>query len=272
MKSIRAHIIAGLTLLLSATLSVASPSLEAQLETAERAQRGIVTFTGAHFQSCAPLLNPNVNPVDAVRSAWGTSASYTRTNRCTDRRNANLNYVSFMNGSIHPNAGQLKSRRGKLNAFARLNCSGFVAGTLAAAGLNYFVDQESRTYSPTTHELRGVFNRNDTCFYKPQLSRSEPLTWRYHQCECRTCRDSSKRWPRSAGLQSYRPPLRLRPYICLRVRLHHCPFFLKRQRVDEWGSHRGSEECLYQYYSKAGEICEKVLQEHVQRWPRRSYR
>ena len=175
MKSIQAQIAAGLTLLLSATLSVASPSLEAQLETAERAQRGIVTFTGAHFQSCAPLLNPNAHPVETMRSAWGTSASYTRTNRCTDRRNANLNYVSFMNGSIHPNAGQLKSRRGKLNAFARLNCSGFVAGTLAAAGLNYYVDQESRTFSPTTHELRSVFNRNDTCFYKPQLSREVSL-------------------------------------------------------------------------------------------------
>ena len=175
MKSIQAHMVAGLALLLSATLSAASPNLEAQLETAERAQRGIVTFTGAHFQSCAPLLNPNANPVEAMRSAWGTSASYTRTNRCTDRRDANFNYVSFMNGSIHPNAGQLKSRRGKLNAFARLNCSGFVAGTLAAAGLNYFVDQESRTYSPTTHELRSVFNRDDTCFYKPELSREVSL-------------------------------------------------------------------------------------------------
>ena len=40
MKSIQAHIAAGLAVLLSATLSAASPSFEAQLETAERAQRG----------------------------------------------------------------------------------------------------------------------------------------------------------------------------------------------------------------------------------------
>ena len=40
MKSIQAHMVAGLALLLSATLSAASPNLEAQLETAERAQRG----------------------------------------------------------------------------------------------------------------------------------------------------------------------------------------------------------------------------------------
>ena len=38
MKSIQAHMVAGLALLLSATLSAASPNLEAQLETAERAQ------------------------------------------------------------------------------------------------------------------------------------------------------------------------------------------------------------------------------------------
>ena len=83
MNSIQAHIVAGLAMLLSATLSAASPSHEAQLENAERAQRGIVTFTGAHFQSCAPLLNPNEEPVQVMRDYWGTDESYTRQNRCT---------------------------------------------------------------------------------------------------------------------------------------------------------------------------------------------
>ena len=153
----------------------ADPSTSSQLNTADRAQSGIVAFTGAHFQSCAPLLNPNEDPVETMRDYWGEDESYTRQNRCTDRRDANFNYVSFMVGSMNPSAGQLKSRRGKLNAFGRFNCSGFVAGTLAAAGLKYHQNQSSRTFSPTTHELRSVFKRSDTCFYKPELSRDRSL-------------------------------------------------------------------------------------------------
>ena len=155
--------------------AVADPSTSSQLDTADRAQSGIVAFTGAHFQSCAPLLNPNEDPVETMRDYWGEDESYTRQSRCTDRRDANFNYVSFMVGSMNPSAGQLKSRRGKLNAFARFNCSGFVAGTFAAAGLKYHQDQSSRTFSPTTHELRSVFKRADTCFYKPELSQEKSL-------------------------------------------------------------------------------------------------
>ena len=149
--------------------AMADPSISNQVGTAQRAQDGITAFTGAHFQSCAPLLNANEEPVETMRDYWGEDESYTRQNRCTDRRNANFNYVSFMVGSMNPSAGQLKSRRGKLNAFARFNCSGFVAGTLAAAGLKYHQGQSSRTFSPTTHELRSVFKRSDTCFFKPEL-------------------------------------------------------------------------------------------------------
>ena len=153
----------------------ADPSVASQVDTAQRAQTGITAFTGAHFQSCAPLLNPNDDPVETMRDYWGTAESFTRSSRCTDRRNANFNYVSFMVGSVNPSAGQLKSRGGKLDAFARFNCSGFVAGTLAAAGLKYHQGQSSRTFSPTTHELRSVFKRSDTCFYKPELSKVKSL-------------------------------------------------------------------------------------------------
>ena len=104
MKSIQAHIVAGLARF-SRPHYRPQPNLEAQLETAERAQ-GIVTFTGAHFKA-APLLNPNANPVRRCEMPGGPPRAI-RVQIAARPTGCKFQLLSFMSGSIHPNAGRQK--------------------------------------------------------------------------------------------------------------------------------------------------------------------
>lgn len=151
------------------------PSKEQQKETAKRAQRGITIFAGSHFQSCAPLRNPDEDPVKTMQDFFGYDESYTNESSCVDRRDADFRYISFTIGSSSTTAGHLKTRNGKLDAFNRFNCSGFVAGTLSAAGLKYYPGQQSISFSPTTHEMRDNFWRGDSCFFSPWISKGMSL-------------------------------------------------------------------------------------------------
>lgn len=149
--------------------------LASEREQSASFQRAMVSVAGSHFQSCAPMLYPNEPSKRMIRKFYGLEKSYTEPNQCRDRRSENLNYVSFGTGSYEPYAGRLALEEEQVNAFQRFNCSGFVAATMAAGGHKYYRGQESLDFSPRTHEINDIFNRADSCFYKPTLSKRVSL-------------------------------------------------------------------------------------------------
>lgn len=139
------------------------------------AQRAMAMVTASHFQSCAPLLRPDENPREVMKQFFGKPESHTVPSKCSDRRSADFDYVSFAKGSFEPDAGRMEVSGGQVNAFQRYNCSGFLAATMAAGGHKYFRSQKSRDLTPRTHEIAEVFKRSDSCFVKPKLSQTASL-------------------------------------------------------------------------------------------------
>lgn len=178
------------------------PSWEQQVDTARRSHWAMTEFTGSHFQSCEPLFHPDEDPVAIMQEIWGSDPNVNQ-KQCKDRRNADFRYQNFGDGSINPGAGELELYGNKLDSFGRFNCSGFAAGTLAAAGFKHYTSQpswenlirepvvlthESGTeepsisaaedtswFSPRTRDLKRIFRRNDTCFFKPWIGKGRSL-------------------------------------------------------------------------------------------------
>lgn len=134
----------------------------------------IVKVLGAHFQSCAPILNPSKDVRDILDDYFNEKESYS-TDSCKDRRKDDLRYISFGTGSIKPNAGLLQESGGRVDALERFNCSGFVAATMTAGGLKYYKGQIDKFFSPRTHEIADIFKKSDSCFFKPKLSKNASL-------------------------------------------------------------------------------------------------
>ena len=146
-----------------------------QKDASEEFQKAIVKVAGAHFQSCAPLLKPDKRPIKIVRKLFEDEASHTDPKMCLDRRSSNVDYISFGKGSLEPDAGWLELKGGEVNSFQRYHCSGFVAATMAAGGHKYYRSQKSKDYSPRTFEIVKDFNRKDSCFFKPKLTKKVSL-------------------------------------------------------------------------------------------------
>ena len=148
-----------------------------QIENSKLLLHGLIKFTGSHFQSCMPLLKYDDDPVDILKDFWNSEESLTKSRQCYDRRNDNFNYVSFSwnKGSLEPTAGQLKLDGGSLDAFERFNCSGFVAGIMAASGFKYSQSQSDLGYSPTTEYIHKEFKSEDSCFFRPEISKEMSL-------------------------------------------------------------------------------------------------
>ena len=81
----------------------------------------------------------------------------------------------MIKGSFEPDAGRLKNSNGKINALQRFNCSGFLAATMSAAGHKYYESQNDRFYSPRTHDVYKDFKRDNSCFFKPKISKKESI-------------------------------------------------------------------------------------------------
>ena len=118
-----------------------------QKEESQYFQDAIIKVTGAHYQSCAPMLFPSEKPKNVIKDYFDEREEYKREKFCSDRRDDNLDYVSFSKGSLEPNAGRLKESRGMVDAMQRFNCSGFVAATMTAGGLKYYKGQKDKFYS-----------------------------------------------------------------------------------------------------------------------------
>jgi hypothetical protein len=156
-------------------VSVAELELTAaERRQAEVFQRAITTVVAAHYQSCAPAVRPGLTPAATMRRFFGTPDSHTAGGQCVDRRGATFDYVSFAAGSFEPDAGRLALSQGRVDAFQRFNCSGFLAATMAAAGSRY-VRSQTAGQSPRTFELTELFKRSDSCFVRPRLTRSTSL-------------------------------------------------------------------------------------------------
>jgi hypothetical protein len=154
--------------------SVDMKGFSEQQEQSQSFQDSIIAITGGHYQSCAPLLNPSEKPKKMISKYFEEAKSYT-TDKCEDRRDDNIDYVSFSKGSFEPNAGRLKDSGGKIDSMQRFNCSGFVAATMSAGGLKYYKSQDRKLYSPRTHDITKDFKRSDSCFFRPTLSKETSI-------------------------------------------------------------------------------------------------
>ncbi len=137
--------------------------------------KSVISVAGSHYQSCAPLLFPSQKPRTMIRKFYGKEESHTNLDQCVDRREANLDYVSFSLGNLEPSAGRLENDGGRINSFQRFNCSGFFAAIMAAGGFKYYQGQTSHFYTPTTADILKDFKRSDSCFFKPTLSNRESI-------------------------------------------------------------------------------------------------
>jgi hypothetical protein len=159
---------------------------ELQLESARMALDGIIRYVGAHYQSCAPLLNLDQTPSQALVDHFGLPASHTVDGHCVDRRDADFRYLSFLTSfedlsavdgeySLDPAAGRMALVDGELDSFRRVHCTGALTGTIAAGDMKFHVGQTDKSYSPNTTELEELIQEGDHCFVSPTMTKSFSL-------------------------------------------------------------------------------------------------
>jgi hypothetical protein len=141
------------------------------VQTSQNFQNAIVTVFASHYQSCAPILNPNADPKSTIQKFLGKPESHAIPSQCKNRLSDDLDYVSFGKGTLEPDAGQMKISEGQIFVFQQYNCSGFLAATMASGGHKYYRAQQSHEFSPRTSDMDEIFKRKDNCFVKPKLSK-----------------------------------------------------------------------------------------------------
>jgi hypothetical protein len=158
-----------------------------ELESSRMALRGIVRYVGAHYQSCAPLLDPELPPDQVMIDHYAQPTSYTDPASCVDRRDADFRYLTFGNifedqgsgdpgeVSLDPNAGRMRLYQGELDSFVRVHCTGALAGSVAAADMKYHVGQTAKGYSPNTNDIETLIATGQHCFYNPPMTRDFSL-------------------------------------------------------------------------------------------------